>query len=352
MKAMTTRFGAMALVLCAAVSTAPDIALADEAAASGADATAAERAHKASRALLTAIVRAGNRLVAVGSRGHILTSDDGATWTQAEVPVNVLLTAVSFADARNGWAVGHDATVLHTQDGGTSWQLQNFQPGENALLDVLIVDAQRGLAVGAYGLMLQTVDGGASWTRAEGGLVEEGLHFNALTRLNDGSLFLVGEQGMMARSTDDGASWQRLQSPYESSLFAVASKGDKGAVVGGLRGNAFQTADVAGGAWARIDNDSVQSIFGISALPDDSFAFAGLNGTLQVLGADGRLQQLELDRAAAGVESVPPQGPPFVAVRSESRDIEVGAFSKALPWQQGLLTVGDTGARFWKRPAH
>lgn len=345
MKTMMMRMGAAAIALCATAA----VTSASAAEGSAPQAISAERAPKASRALLTAVVRAGDSLVAVGSRGHILSSADGVSWTQAEVPVNVLLTAVAFADARNGWAVGHDATVLHTQDGGATWQLQNFHPGENALLDVLFLDPQRGFAIGAYGLLLRTTDGGRNWIRIEDSIAAEGLHLNAMTRLNDGSLFIVGEQGMMARSTDDGASWQRLQSPYESSLFAVAARGASGAVVGGLRGNAFQTADVAASAWTRIDNDSVQSIFGITDLGDGSFAFAGLNGTLQTLANDEHLRTVALDRAAANLDAPPPQAPPFVPVKSESRDVEVGAFSRAVPWKDGLLTVGDAGAHFWKR---
>ena len=42
---------------------------------------------KAQQGLLLDVVLAGNRLVAVGDRGHILFSDDnGVSWTQAKVP--------------------------------------------------------------------------------------------------------------------------------------------------------------------------------------------------------------------------------------------------------------------------
>src|SRR5690606_25126562 len=66
--------------------------------------------------------RAGDRIVAVGDRGSIVWSDDdGRTWTMAVTPDEVLLTAVCFADENRGWAVGHDAVVLATTDGGKSW---------------------------------------------------------------------------------------------------------------------------------------------------------------------------------------------------------------------------------------
>ncbi len=49
---------------------------------------------------LSGMARAGERVIAVGQRGHILFSDDGGKhWQQAAVPVSADLTAVNFASA-------------------------------------------------------------------------------------------------------------------------------------------------------------------------------------------------------------------------------------------------------------
>lgn len=310
---------------------------------------AAEIAPRAVQSLLVGLAQAGDRLVTVGTRGHILYSDDtGQSWIQAPTPVDVLLTAVAFADTTHGWAVGHDQAILHTADGGMSWTLQHFQPGKNPLLDVLFLDAQQGFAVGAYGQFLQTADGGKHWSAAANALVEEGLHFNALARLGDGVLLLIGEQGMLARSGDRGETWQRLRSPYGSSLFAVAPQGLKGAVVGGLRGNAYRTDDVSSGNWTKIATDSVQSIFGITSQGDGSFLLAGLNASLLRLDPTGAVRKVELDRVAAGIAALPPQGPPYVAVESETSNLEVGAFSDVIVAAGVVVTVGDAGVRRWK----
>ncbi len=87
----------------------------------------------ASRDLLLAATRAGDRIVAVGEFGHVIYSDDkGATWTQARtVPTQSTLTAVFFADAKTGWAAGHDRTIIATTDGGETWTLQY----ENAIAE-------------------------------------------------------------------------------------------------------------------------------------------------------------------------------------------------------------------------
>ena len=302
---------------------------------------AAELAPMAERSLLTRIVRAGSRLVAVGSRGHILLSDDGREWRQVAAPVNGLLTSVSFVDERRGWAVGHDAAILHTADGGTTWTLQLFRPEWNqALLDVLFLDARHGFAVGAYGLFLETRDGGVSWLQIEAPIVEEKLHFNALLRLGDGGLLVIGEEGMLALSDDQGATWQRLVSPYESSLFAALPTGEHGVLLGGLRGNLYRSEDPRAGQWTRIDLGTPQSVFGLASMPDGSIAIAGLNAMLIQLRPDGRLAKPTLAAADA-------QAGDAGVVNAR----ELGAFSAVMAAPPGLITVGDAGIRYWQSGA-
>ncbi len=102
-------------------------------AASGAEA-AEEQAipsRLATKSLLVDVARANGRLVTVGEWGHVLLSDDsGGSWRQAEsVPTRATLTAVTFVDAKRGWAVGHDVLVIHTRDGGETWELQHQDLG-------------------------------------------------------------------------------------------------------------------------------------------------------------------------------------------------------------------------------
>ncbi len=212
---------------------------------------------RAQHSLLVDIVRAGERLVAVGERGHVLYSDDsGQSWTQARVPVSVLLTAVWFADARHGWAVGHDGMVIASSDGGASWQLQRDgvaaqaeldraragskrsarsrrwravavtrQPSRRPastleeaeerlaepvyappLMDVWFADAGHGIAVGAYGSLLVTADGGRTWSDARARMDNpDELHYYAIAPGGGGRLLIVGESGIMFRSRDGGA---------------------------------------------------------------------------------------------------------------------------------------------------
>lgn len=229
-------------------------------------------------ALLLDIVNTGSHLLAVGEHGSIVVSNDGVKWEQVKAPVRSPLTAITFVDAQNGWAVGHDAAIVKTSDGGKTWVLQNFQPElEKPLLDVLFLDGTNGFAVGAYGLFLKTSDGGGTWTEVDAPAVRGGeTHLNAMTKLDNGNLLIVGEQGMIAVSADNGATWSKLKSPYDSSFFGAIASGATGAIIYGLRGNVYKMDDITlaekeaveGGLEADPAADPAAPVTGSAAVAD------------------------------------------------------------------------------------
>jgi len=271
---------------------------------------------KAVSSLLLDIAHAGNRLIAVGDRGHILYSDDaGTTWTQAKVPTRQLLTAVTFADDKHGWAVGHDALILATSDGGQTWTRQyEDREGEVPLLDVWFENAQHGLATGAYGVLLETTDGGQTWEDVADRLDnEDGTHLNAIAEIPGSGVFIVGEMGGMFRSADMGETWERVESPYQGSFFGVVGGGEPGVVVAfGLRGNMFRSTDF-GESWQSIELlDEGQPIESGLAdgnlLSDGRIVVVGHGGT--VLSSDDKGQTFTLfsrpdRRSLSGVVAIP-----------------------------------------------
>ncbi|WP_026353041.1 WD40/YVTN/BNR-like repeat-containing protein [Solimonas variicoloris] len=273
------------------------------------------------QSLLLDIKNTGAHLIAVGDRGAILVSNNGKDWAQVEVPVRAALTTVAFADPQHGWAAGHDAAILHTEDGGRTWKLQNFQPEiEKPVLSLLALDTQRALAVGAYGLMLETTDAGSTWNEVDTlGFNEDELHLNAIAKLNNGDLFIAGEQGLMAISTDAGASWQKQASPYDGSYFGVLPHGEKGALVFGLRGNVYLSDDARSGKWTQVQAGTVASMFGGAAVPGDGEVLVGLNGVIVTVAADGKVETLQS-----------PAGTPLSGV---------------LPYGDVLLAVGESGVQ-------
>ncbi|MBD8496079.1 hypothetical protein IFR09_20360 [Pseudomonas syringae] len=251
---------------------------------------------KAASTLLIDVAQAGPRLVAVGDHGHILYSDDqGRQWQQARVPTRQLLTAVYFIDARHGWAVGHDAQILASRDGGLTWQKQFEDLAREApLLDVWFQDMNTGFAVGAYGALLATQDGGQHWQDVSDRLDnEDQYHLNAIAAVAEAGLFIVGEAGGLYRSADLGQTWEKLPSPYQGSLFGViGTASPRTLLIYGLRGNLLRSSDF-GDTWQRIGLNAGRgpleaSLAGATLLADGSLVLVGNNGSVLRSQDDGQ----------------------------------------------------------------
>ncbi len=238
----------------------------------------------AQRALINGVAQAGRRLVAVGQRGHILYSDDqGGNWRQAAVPLSGDLVAVTFSDARNGWAVGHDAVVLHSADGGASWQRQydgrhDAQAGDKPLLDIWFDAAGHGLAVGAFGLALRSDDGGRSWRHCEDLLDNpQALHLNAIRAIN-GALYIAGEQGLVLRRAAGAERFEALPTSYKGSFFGITGN-QNALLVFGLRGTALRSTD-GGHSWQQAVTGTQVGLSAGVQLDDHSLLLVSQSGQL------------------------------------------------------------------------
>ena len=105
----------------------------------------------------------------VGSNSTILhTTDGGMTWNRQPsqpLPFDIMLKKIRFINPQTGWVVGDDGTVLKTTDGGQTWMKKNTGT-RTALLAVSFVDAQHGWASGDGGLIISTKNGGYNLGKA------------------------------------------------------------------------------------------------------------------------------------------------------------------------------------------
>lgn len=233
-------------------------------------------------ALFLDATRAGDRLVTIGEWGIVLYSDDeGLTWKQAAVPVDITLTSVVFADEKRGWITGHDAVILATVDGGETWSLQHRDPDLDVpLLNLWFADAQRGIAVGGRGNLFRTADGGQTWEHQALLTAEEfDGHLFAVGRAESGSLFLPSEKGVVYRSDDAGASWRELQAPYNGSLFGVVFPGAGRVVAFAMLGN-VAISDDNGETWRMGETGTDKSFMSGQVMADGAVLLAGLDGAI------------------------------------------------------------------------
>lgn len=297
---------------------------------------------KAAESVLVDIASAGGRWIVVGERGHVLVSDDAEAWRQVRVPTRVLLTAAALNEDGLAFAVGHDATIIRSRDGGESWQRVYQDPEEQApFLDVILVEDGRVVAVGAYGLYVESSDGGQTWEErilepealdaaasADGGEEEfyYDYHLNDIAIADNGRWYIAAEAGNIYRSDDGGDNWVRLPSPYEGSFFGVLPMSGNRVLVFGLQGRLFQSGD-AGASWTRIQTGTNATLAAGLRRPDGRALIAGYAGVV--------------------LSNVDARGDPAPA-RLTNRP----AISDARLLADGdLLTVGDEGIRRWPAEA-
>ncbi len=315
--------GAVAILAAVALSAGPVLALPQEEASGEVEYALIKSL--ADKSLLLDAAAAGELLVAVGERGHILHSrDQGASWTQAtSVPTRAALTAVFLHDDKLGWAVGHDATILQTHDGGVTWELQYAAPEEQLpFLDVWFRDADHGVAIGAYSYFLETSDGGNTWSFADfdpaapaevDGEEEEDdpfaydeggdFHLNHIARSDSGRLYIAAEAGNVYRSDDEGETWTALPSPYEGSFFSSLPLEDDSVLLFGLRGHLFRSGD-AGETWREVDSSTQAILTDGIRLADGTVVIVGLEGTLLVSRDGGETFSLNAQADRQGYSSV------------------------------------------------
>lgn len=296
--------------------------------------TPAFLATKASGAMMVDVVRAGERVIAVGEYGIVLYSDTkGKTWQQAEVPVSVTLTAVYFPTPKKGWAVGHDGVILHSDDGGARWSRQfdgnkanalvlaaaqkrekdaralyadgapghpaaAWQAAERALedaqagakfgpsrplFDVWFKDESEGVVVGAFGQIFHTMDGGQTWELWGDRIANaDSLHYNAVSATGRGALLIAGEAGKVYRSDDGGASWVVLDTGYAGQLYGVLGiekAGPEALIAFGFGGNVFRSTD-NGARWQLVVMDEKKPLVSGTVLPDGSIALLASDGKI------------------------------------------------------------------------
>ena len=145
----------------------------------------------------------------VGLGGTILKYD-GTAWVQmglplgdGGVPIGPDLHAVSGGAKGDAWAVGTNATVLHTTD-GVKWSLVNV-PTQETLNGVWIAPGGgAGVIVGNLGTILEY--DGSSWQRRRiSGLTA---HLKGVWGFSPSTVFAMGLNGTLL--TNQGGTWQKV----------------------------------------------------------------------------------------------------------------------------------------------
>jgi photosystem II stability/assembly factor-like uncharacterized protein len=179
------------------------------------------------------------------------------------------------------------------------------------LLGVWFKNESEGYVVGAYGMLLHTTDGGNSWQLVSNRMDNpQAFHLNQIRAAPDGALYIAGEAGFIFRSADGGLSWDTLEPGYEGSFYGILfppnDDGGYDVLAYGLRGNLFVSGD-QGESWEPLDSGTTITLTSGDLLEDGTVFLAGQGGTILVRPAGSEIfsrAQNPDRRVISGVEQV------------------------------------------------
>ena len=137
-------------------------------------------------------------LEAFGDTALVHTDDGGLSWDLTPIQ-NGAVDAVFFVDPQHGWAAGNG--MFHTTDGGATWVKDNSW---GSMSDLFFLDTSIGWACGNGSMTYRTTDGGLTWafTGTPSNHTMTSIWF--VDPLNGWCVNIGGE---VYRSTDGGQSW-------------------------------------------------------------------------------------------------------------------------------------------------
>jgi photosystem II stability/assembly factor-like uncharacterized protein len=156
------------------------------------------------------------------------TTDGGATWTSLPTGIAAFLDwrTVHFADASHGWVAGYEGRLLRTTDGGATWTPLMSATATKSWNDLRFTSTTAGWLVGNDGnarVVLHTADGGDSWEERQR---RTGGTYNAIGMAGTG-MWVAGYDGNgfadIIYSSDGGTTWtSQLDGQYPFPLTSLA----------------------------------------------------------------------------------------------------------------------------------
>lgn len=188
-----------------------------------------------------------------------------AQWQQQNSPTSNTLNSVCFANAKTGFAVGANGTIIKTTNGGNNWQVLE-SPTTNDLVSVYLSDTSNVFITSSNALgnpsVYKSVNGGQSWT-----IVLSDFTPFYITGTANGKLFSVSRN--IYESDNLGNSWTNRSTVNSTTSYNHISFANNsiGMCAGNISGILTYSADF------KRSNDG-----GANWYPSDPFKFPNANG--------------------------------------------------------------------------
>ena len=170
------------------------------------------------RSVLTCVIYARGRFLAMGTEGAALTSTNGQFWEKQTIPANVSVDEC-VSDGNNFLARVSRNCMTLTSTNGLDWIPGAFGP---PFCSVQQIVAKPGLFVGVTGSNLLTSSDGLIWQRTITPLAS---HLSAIVWT--GSKFFATGNGGEGIVSEDGFVWNSRPTGYDVSFKALATDGER-----------------------------------------------------------------------------------------------------------------------------
>lgn len=178
-------------------------------------------------------------------------------WQRVSSPASKTLFDCFFLDTTYGWAIGDSGTIVHTSNGGQSWQLQNSGITTYAIEDIFFTGMTDGWAIAndytfVGSIILRTTNLGQNWVLTR--FPDSNAVLNTIAFLNAQTGYTAGFSGEIFRTTNGGVNWIKsiVDTAYCAPLYLFPKKditfldANTGFACGGQ-------IDIQGMVWRTID---------------------------------------------------------------------------------------------------
>lgn len=198
-----------------------------------------------------AVLNQGKTIWAVGKDAKVVRSDDGgAHWAIQQMPVFYSAQDIAAWNDQEAVIVANEGSALYTADGGKTWtqapRLPVSDKGNGKVFRVVIDARGWAWAVSEFSVILVSRDKGHTWSQASPDDQDEA--WNAIAFASETDACVVGEHGRIACTRDGGETWGNVANDSPDSLFSVAFRDAQNGVAVGVRGTVRLTQD-GGNTW-------------------------------------------------------------------------------------------------------
>jgi photosystem II stability/assembly factor-like uncharacterized protein len=246
-----------------------------------------------------AAVNPSGQVWAVGNEATILHSEDGGRTWETQAHGTGWLYSVNFPTPMSGWVTGSGGAIWHSEDGGETWPTQTS--GTNKGLSTLsFVAPQFVWVVGMEGTILHSDDSGKTWKAEVSGTSKDLVSVYFVTPQLG---WVVGSEGLILHTEDGGGTWKSQKSGTQENLgYVIFITLKSGWVVGG-GGTILHTED-GGRIWNRQNSGTVKYLAAIAFPTPQSGWIVGNHGAILHTNDSGETWNRQLSDSTADLTEV------------------------------------------------